>query len=344
MVFLQAVREAEALLNRDRQKPIKIEPHYFFVDESSNAIASLTKLLHDRGFGPQIGTDINLLNANFSSVAPGIRNAADSRSPRAGRAIFLLDQYGYADVPTSEIRSIFAQLPAAEVILTFAVDALINFVSDSPQISGMLNSIGIPDTLRGRTIKDIKNKEADLRLYIQSCLYRSLVEACGAKFFTIFFIRTSGHGDYWLVHLSMHPRARDVMTRVHWEKNNHFIHYGGAGIDMFTALGYTPSNDSSVTGQAFLFDNPAAKRSVDALAEQLPRLIYARPEGYLFDELFSLHCNTTPADSKKFREALAFLANTNEIEIIGPGGERRRSANAISAKDQLGAPAQRRLF
>jgi hypothetical protein len=113
---------------------------------------------------------------------------------------------------------------------------------------------------------------------------------------------------------------------------------------MFTALGYTPSNDSSVTGQAFLFDNPAAKRSVDALAEQLPRLIYARPEGYLFDELFSLHCNTTPADSKKFREALAFLANTNEIEIIGPGGERRRSANAISAKDQLGAPAQRRLF
>jgi three-Cys-motif partner protein len=344
LVILEAVKEAEALLNLDRQKRVKIDAQYFFIDEDESAISSLTKALRERGFGGLIGTEAELLTSKFVSVSPQVRDAASKRTPRAGRAIFFLDQYGYKDVPTSEIRAIFTQLPAAEVILTFGVDALINFASDSPETIAILSSIGIPDALRGRTIEDIKNKEADFRLYIQSCLYKSLVEACGARFFTVFFIRTLGHGDYWLVHLSMHPRARDVMTRVHWDKNNYFIHYGGAGIDMFNGLGYAAGNDVNVTGQDFLFDSPAAQRSIDALKAQLPPMIYARAEGYLFEELFSLHCNTTPADSSKFREALASLAAHGEIEIIGPNGEQRRSANSISGKDQLLAPSQRRLF
>jgi hypothetical protein len=66
----------------------------------------------------------------------------------------------------------------------------------------------MPDVLRGRSIEDIKSNERDFRLYIQSCLYRELVESCGAAYFTVFFIRTEGYGDYWLVHLSQHPTAR----------------------------------------------------------------------------------------------------------------------------------------
>jgi hypothetical protein len=31
---------------------------------------------------------------------------------------------------------------------------------------------------------------------IQSSLYRGLTEACGASYYTLFFIRTNGHGDY----------------------------------------------------------------------------------------------------------------------------------------------------
>jgi hypothetical protein len=102
-------------------------------------------------------------------------------------------------------------------------------------------------------------------MYIQSCLYQGLVEKCGAGYFTVFFIRTEGHGDYWLVHLSQHPRARDVMTRVHWAKNNNFIRYGGAGIEMFRALGYSANRDESFTKQSrlgFCFDDSAASASV----------------------------------------------------------------------------------
>ena len=345
-VFLDAAREAEALINRDRQKPLRLNADYLFVDIDQAALALLEKTLRLEGHGDRIGQDIRILKGRFEAVAESIRASVRSKNPRNGRSLFFLDQYGYKEVPTPLIRTIFAELPAAEVILTFNVDAFITYASDTPLTAGLLHQIGIPDVLQGRSIEDIKRNERDFRLYIQSCLYRGLVDACGARFYTVFFIRTEGHGDYWLVHLSQHPRARDVMTRVHWEMSNNFIHYGGAGIDMFRVLGYSADRDDAYTGQSalgFCFDDPAAKASVSTLVEQLPRVIHARQEGVSFGELFAATCNTSPADSAKFKEALATLVAHKEIEIVSGDGTRRHSSNTITDKDQL-IPARQSIF
>ena len=103
-------------------------------------------------------------------------------------------------VPT--IRKIIQALPGSEVILTFAVDSMLNYVTDQKGMTqGLLNKIGIPDALRGRAIEDIKKNKGDWRLFIQSCLYKDLVDGCGAKYYTLFFIRSDkGYGDYWLIH------------------------------------------------------------------------------------------------------------------------------------------------
>lgn len=345
-VFLNAAKEAEAFINIGRQKPLRMNVDYFFVEVDHNAFALLGKTLKEQGYDGRIGADIKLLNGRFEIKAADIQSFISAKTPRSGRSIFFLDQYGYKDVPTSLIRSILTGLPAAEVILTFNVDSFINFASDSPATANALQQIGIPDVLRGRTIEDIKKSEKDFRLYIQSCLYRDLIEACGARFYTLFFIRTEGHGDYWLVHLSQHPRARDVMTRVHWAKNNNFIHYGGAGIDMFRALGYSADRDASFTGQSslgFCFDDPAEQASVTRLMEQLPRIIYANQEGTSFGELFAMTCNTSPADSMKYKEALARLTQLKEIEIVSPDGNRRQKASTITDKDQL-VPSKQTSF
>lgn len=337
-MFLESVKEVEALLNLKRQKPLQMRIDYFFVESNPTAYDFLRASLRDRGFGERIGTDIRVFNSRFEDKAYEIKEFIRTKNPRSGRSLFVLDQYGYKDVPTSLIRSILTELPAAEVILTFNVDSFINFASDSSVTASLLQQMGLPDVLRGRSFKDIKENEKDFRLYIQSCLYRGLVEACGARFYTPFFIRTEGHGDYWLVHLSQHPRARDVMTRVHWSNNNKFIHYGGAGIDMFHVLGYSPALDDSITGQSnlgFCFDDPAAKASIEILREQLPHIIYATQEGITFGELFAATCNTSPADSTKYKEALATLAQTKEIEIISPEGNRRLKSSTINDKDQL---------
>jgi three-Cys-motif partner protein len=180
-VFLEAAKEAEARINVGRQKLLRMNVDYFFVELAKDAYQLLAKTLRTQGFGERIGGDIRLFNSRFEVEATSIRDFISKKSPRNGRSIFFLDQYGYKDVPTVLIRSIFSELPAAEVILTFNVDSFINYASDSPTTASLLQQIGIPDALRGRSIEDIKKNEKDFRLYIQSCLYRELVEACGAR-------------------------------------------------------------------------------------------------------------------------------------------------------------------
>jgi hypothetical protein len=133
------------------------------------------------------------------------------------------------------------------------------------------------------------------------------------------------------------------MARIHWTNNNNFIHYGGPGIDMFQALGYSPELDDSLTGQGslgFCFDDPAATASIKALMDQLPHIIYANQEGISFGEVFAATCNTSPADSTKYKEALSMLVQQKEIEIISPDGNRRLKASTITDKDQLIPPQQ----
>jgi len=342
--FLQSAEAAAEILNRGRQKPLQMSIDYFFVELDANAYGSLQRTLVAQGYGSRIGQDIHLFNSAFESQVDPILQFIAKKSPRSGRSIFLLDQYGYAEVPAVQIRGIFKALPAAEVILTFNVDSFLTYAGDTVATKKTLTDIGIPDVLRGRTIEDIKRSEKDWRLYIQSCLYRELVEACGARFYTLFFIRTEGHGDYWLVHLSQHPRARDVMARVHWSKNNHFIHYGGAGIDMFRVLGYSADRDRAFTGQGtfgFCFDDIAGESSITALMDQLPQLIYARDDGLSFGELFATTCNLSPADSDRYKDALERLVQHKEIEIVAPDGARRLKASTITDKDQLLPSAQK---
>lgn len=334
--FLEAAKEAEALMGLGRQKPLLMNLDYFFVEESAATAAYLREALSERGYGGRLGRDIRVLEGRFEDHVQGIQAFIKAKSPRKGRSIFLLDQYGYTDVPTGQIRDIL-RFPAAEVILTFAVDAFIKYASDLPQTKSTLDRIGMPEVLRGRSIEDIKSNERDFRLYIQSCLYRELVESCGASYFTVFFIRTEGYGDYWLVHLSQHPTARDVMTRVHWKHNNSFVHYGGAGIDMFT-LGYRAGQDSSYTGQHaldFLFDETAAERSTRTLMEQLPRLIFARDEGVEFATLYATTCNSSPADSTRYKLAVEQLIHAREVEVLAPDGARRTRATTIRDQDRI---------
>lgn len=347
LIFLDVAKEAEFLINKDRYKPVKFSVDYFFVEAEKHACAHLDKVLRDAGYGDKIGNMIQLRHARFQDEANSIIEFIKKKSPNNGRSIFMLDQYGYKEVPTQLIRHIFANLPRAEVILTFAVDSFLNYAADSGLTQRLLDNIGVPDVLQGRSFEEIKSSEKNWRLLIQSALYRALIDRCGAKYYTLFFIRNKrGHGDYWLIHLSQHYKARDVMTEVHWEYNNYFIHYGGAGLDMFQKIGYDPVFDSAYLGQSVLgfeFDDVARKSSISTLVEQIPRLIYSNDEGLSFGELFATTCNGSPASAKIYRESIGKLLEERLVEIISEEGVKRRSANQLKLNDQIIAPVQRTL-
>ncbi len=348
LICLDAAREAEFRLNIGRRKPLHIDASYFFIEANRHAYLHLDSTLRKEGYKSELGKSIQLRHARFQEEADAIISFIKKKSPRNGRSIFVLDQYGYKEAPTSLIQKIFLNLPSAEVILTFGVDSFLNFASEKKLTQDLLASMGINNLWQGRTIDEIKTSERDWRLFIQSSLYRQLVTACGAEYFTPFFIRNKkGHGDYWLIHMSQHHRARDVMTEVHWDNQNYFIHYGGAGLNMFQMIGYDPDHDAQFKGQTalgFEFDDVARSASVAALMEQIPRLVFANDVGLRFGELFAKTCNGSPASAGIYREALGKLMEYRTIAVSGVDGTVRRSSQRISDTDLIQPPAQRSLF
>ncbi len=346
LVFLKAAEDAQQMMNATRSKPLRFNLTYIFIEKNANAFRSLLATLRVEGYGSRIGVDIHAIHATFESQVDRVIAEVRRLTPRRGRALIALDQYGYKDVPTSIIRKLLTELPRAEIVLTFAVDSFINFAGDNDATKSILRRLGLPNLLKDSSIEQMKSEPGNFRYRIQSRLYQELTTECGAGYYTLFFIRTEGHGDYWLVHLSQHPRARDVMTRVHWENNNHFIHYGGAGLNMFDVIGYDAKRDEAITGQAslgFEFDESAHVASVRQLTDQLMPLIHDH-QGVSFANLYAATCNTTPADGQRYKEALGRLIEHGEIVVVGPKGEGRRKASTIGDEDVIRRSQQRSFW
>jgi three-Cys-motif partner protein len=342
--MLKAVEEAEFLLNRDRPKKLELDIQYIFIDKDKHAIAHLRKVLTSEGYGSLIGKKIHLVCEEFGTAASSTIACVSRHTPRAHRALFFLDQYGYREVPAPLIRQIFTSLPNSEVVLTFHVSSFATYTNDefAEHVSKAL-AIDIKAALGGQTIDDIKDNDADWRRFIQGALYQALVSKCGARFFTPFFIRGqgSGHGEYWLVHLSQHHRAQDVMKQVHWKFQNHFVHYGGAGLDMLAphTMGFRQEFDGG-----FQFDDVALEASNSALIRQLSRNLATRPGPIRIGELFSSTCNTSPATAGMYHQALAALVGEKEITITSEDGKPRRHARYMVDTDLVEKSTQANLF
>lgn len=344
-ICLQAAELAEAELNIGRHKPLKFNIDYFFVEKSKNAAQHLEMSLKDHGYQSRFGKNVHLISGDFNDHADNIIAHVKQKSPKNGRSIFILDQYGYTEVPMPLLAKIFQALPRAEVILTFGVDSFSTYASDKSQLSP-LEKIGLPNIFQGKSLQEIKSNEADWRAYIQSQLYPHIVKSAGSRFHTPFFIRsTKGHGDFWLLHLSMHHKARDVMTEVHWTNSNTFIHYGGEGLDMFK-IGYITRADERFTKQnslGYTFDDDARKRTVDKLYEDLPRLIHADEDGHSFETIFATTCNETPATARIYKDVLGSLAKTGELDLVLPNGKTTKSLGQIKSDTRI-RPARQKKF
>lgn len=342
--MLAAVDEARILVNKDRTKPIELDVQFVFIDKDARAVSFLTKALHERGYGAAIGKSIHLIHEEFAQVNESVIQLIKRHTPRAGTALFFLDQYGYIDVPANLIQRIFSELPGSEVVLTFHVSSFATYTNDqfTNHVSGKL-AIDIGNALGGKSIEKLKEDDADWRRFIQAALYQALVRNCGAQFFTPFFIKGegSGHGEYWLVHLSQHPRAQDVMKQVHWKHQNHFVHYGGAGLDMLAThtMGFRQEFDGG-----FQFDDVALSESTNALVQQLATNVYARNVPIRLGELFSSTCNTSPATSSMYKTALEELTGQSDLLITSKNGKRMTRARYMSDTDVIERSRQSSLF
>jgi hypothetical protein len=255
-----------------------------------------------------------------------------------GATIFLLDQYGYTQVPLDLLRTIFSALLKPEVILTFAYDQLVTWVQEYDRLNRRLVDLGVPSIARDEYEVAV-SQENGHEFFVQRTLHRAFLSF--AKYYTPFFIMSrKSNMAFWLVHLSMHARARDVMTGLHWELQNSFAHFGGVGHNM---LGYDPNNPPP-NMQAYFFDDDAHSRTLWKLQDDLPPLIRAYSDGVEFRQFFADIANESPGDSEVLKEALIGLAEVGVIRLLTKAGGEKRSIASLGSTDRLIIPQQPMFF
>jgi len=242
VLMLEAMASAEAKANEGKKKPFALDADYYFIERQKPTIEYLKQEIGDCEAAHGKDCHINILRGRFAKHLDAVIKQIKTKG-RRHRAIFLLDQYGYTDVTLANMRKIFRELPSAEVILTFAVDWLADFVNESEKFDSALRNLELSHK-KNLLVQIRQNHASDWRPTIQHLLHQHFYEKSGADCYTPFFINsTDSHRAYWLLHFSKHSTARNAMVDLHWSMQNHFQHFGKAGFEML--LGFDPNCPAS---------------------------------------------------------------------------------------------------
>ena len=336
LVMLEETEKAGVRLNEKRAKQLHIDCRFYFVDKEKAHTDHLRKVLGERGYHAD-DDRIVIRNGLFQSEVEGIIASVRQRQPRSGRAIFLLDQTGFSQVELSLVSRIFGELPAAEVILTFAADALVNHLAETPQIAKMAAPLQLTDS----QIYDlIRQRDGDGgRALVQRTLRNHARIVTGATYDTPFFIRPrQSRRALWFLHLSRHPTARDVMIQRHWDIQNTFEHYGRGDFGM---LGWDALRDSE-TLPLFQFGELDEQQMRTELLDSLPRELFGLVSEHpvTMDALRHMLANRTAARFSDLDQVIVRLVQEREFEILNPEGKvRSRSVRRLAPTDRVALPS-----
>jgi three-Cys-motif partner protein len=345
--MVYAMEEASAIASARRaKKSFLLDTNFIFVEKEPRNNEVLAAVLQSDPVCRRLISENRIFHkpGTFEEHARSIVQHVRSRG-RTGRSIFVLDQYGYTDVPLATIKNVLEQLPKAEVLLTFATDWLLDYMSNTSKGVGRerLGDMGLSGMEQNfdSILKGKGHKSPEWRRSAQSHLYLDLVRGSGAEFFTPFFIVSPrAHREYWFVHLSRHLRARDEMAKLHWALQNRFAHYGRWGLGM---LGYDPTNDSQINQQQiFDFSASAQEEAFSRLSAEVPEWLGTRGgDGVPFLEFFKSVCNETPVTSDHLRDLIQSLTRVGELEVLdGETGSRRRDGVQLKDGDIVRCPRQ----
>ena len=336
LIMLEEAASASERLNRIRIKPLQFDCKFYFVDKKEGHTDHLRKVLREREHQVD-GERIVIRTGPFENQIDGILSSIHRRQPRSGRAIFLLDQTGFSQVELALVSRIFDELPAAEVILTFAADALVNFLDETPEIAKAVAPLQLTE-LQIRHLLHVQGGDGG-RALVQRTLRDHTRVATGALYDTPFFIRPQGsRRALWFLHLSRHPTARDVMIQRHWDLQNTFQHYGPGGFGM---LGWDALRDSP-TLPLFEFRETDAQQMRNQLLESLPKELFglASEQPVTVDALRHAFANRTAARFSDLDDVILRLSQEKEFDVLNSDGKvRSRSLKRLDRTDRIALPS-----
>ena len=336
-VILDALRDASREVQARRTTTFHFADRYFFIEKNQDAFACLKKTLLESEHSLRVGREIELINDTFANSLPRVLEAIRAR-PGKGRALFILDQCGYKDVPCELIAIILRAFSNAEIILTFAFDFLANYISAASNTQSLQNATGLDLA----SLQHVDKSDIRWRFIMQKILSDDLTAKTNARFYTPFFIRSvDSNRDLWLVHLSQHVKARDEMGELHWDLQTRAAHYGRPGTNM---LGFDPGKtdlDQVPRLPTFGFDELAYQDSVEALCEELPKRLRDDFGNISFIDVFSRLANETPATRRIFKQALHELHRRGAVVFRDSTGLKIRKSKVQDDEDIIIIPSHK---
>lgn len=340
LLMMRAVREARMFLNQDRRIHRNINVDFLFVDILQDTTNHLRHWLAARQQENAIDlldyNRVKVVTNNFFVELPGIIDTIQQRK-KGEHAIFILDQYCYKDIPLPEIAGILKTLKGAEVIMTFNIDNLTTYLADRAENRKPLETIGLDKYVPWEQIKTLKaTQKREWRRILQRHLAKGIKCESGAEFMTLFFVKPHGTNSwgYWLIHLSNHYRAHEVMKSLHWEHATDFGHELEPGIFIF---GYDANNDSEYTGQdTFKFGEQQSKEAcIEGVREHFGRQIFALKKPIRVGELFQGCVGQSTAAETHLMDATRRLHSSKDIVVASKDGSIRRPSKTYRADDVI---------
>ena len=351
LIMLEEAKDAARRLNEGRRKQLDFDCKFYFVDNKKAHTDYLKKTLRDRGYNPD-DDQINIRTSTFEREADTIINEIKERQPRSGRAIFLLDQKGYSDVYLSTVRKILHHLPAAEIILMIAVGSMINFAMKNRTLVRAYAALGFPAAktpakVPAKVLEIIEERDKLGIALAQRILSRHLIDKTQARFYTPFFLLPEqSRRELWLVHLSKHPTARNVMIERHWEYKNRFQHYGHGDIGM---MGFDPVFEAITRGETLPLFN-FAQHDEEELQKQLMESLAREMQGLASEEPITVNAmrhalaNETAARFSDLDKVAIRLRQEKEVRILDGEGKPIRPRALLKPTDQIALPENLTLF
>ncbi|WP_259781938.1 three-Cys-motif partner protein TcmP [Aestuariispira ectoiniformans] len=341
--ILEAVREAEnEIREQDRHKDLLIDVNYFFSDIKPEAIESLKGHFRDRSYDTLLD---RCRVATCSEIVDELISSAKKHTPRAGKALFILDQYGYSDATVYDIVKIFTELKKAEVLLFLSVDKIVDFLNPSDAFRKSLDIAGYDLPIDELVSK--RNESNLIPVYQYECrkyLLQSYLSKLGQIYIHPFSIKSYTDGrEYWFAHITRSWKAREVMLGVHRSYATHSVLYGVEGLDLMM-LGYAPRHS--------YVDDLIKENTVEALDRRLPEHLAESLLKYITDnQLFGLSveelmlrtANGNPADKRGMEKTFDLLMST-DVVFKSPDGAIRRSGRSVQHTDLLHHTGQRRFI
>lgn len=340
IIFVEALEKTVSSINLGRAaqglKPIQVDV-LLILNDATPGVIDLCKenlapiLAAAKDAQDKLSVEVRYFEDEFEKAYPEIKDEIQRRG-FSNSVFFNLDQCGHGQVEMRTISDILSSYPSPEILLTFAIEALVTFLprSDQEELARRLRHFGVEFS----GVEDLATCMANSAWL--GVAERTVFESFGrfGAFTSPFSIHNPKGWRYWLLHFAKSYRARQVYNDILHRNSSAQAHFGRSGLNM---LSYDPQAE----GKLYLFEQDDRQRALEQLREDIPRSIANGGDAVEVGEFYRGIYNLTPAHSDDIHQA---IIENPDISVVTPNGGERRVANTIRTSDVLKLRPQRNFF